>query len=102
MPDISIRHNPTGEGRATLVDGVTGELVKGFEWAVNVIPREDGLLVQLRNLDETIGEEVALMNSADAPGAWLQAVDALRIKANEAGFTVEAVLTNDEQEEPTP
>jgi hypothetical protein len=99
MPFISLRYNPDGTARATLVDGA-GDPVEGFDWAVNVLRDDAGYAVQLEKLDGSEMESVTTVDPADMMGAQDQAVRSLIGKATGQGILFEGYRVNDEQEEP--
>lgn len=101
MPDLSIRYNPDGVARVTLVDSETGQQVEEFNWVATVMPDPGGAAIQLRSLDDTVVVTVATADSVDNAGARDQAITALMDKAREEGYTVVAAHLGTEQEEPT-
>lgn len=102
MTLVSLRTNPDGTARATLVED-TGALIEEFGWVATVFPSvAGGLLVQLGTVDGATLEDVTVAPASDPQGAAELAAEALALRARTEGHEVTGRWQGDEQEEPLP
>lgn len=98
MFQASIRFNPDGTARVTLVDSETNEPVPGFDWAAHGFRNGTGYVVQMEHEGTGQTEVVTVLGPEDMSGARDQTVLALVNKAKAAGYSVQEAVLADEQE----